>query len=123
MLSWIPLIGPIIDGLVSIFTKKMDTTVQVKTIEAGQEKVLVQSSQQTLTDFKDDIGIRIIRDALLVPIIVWTDLIVWDKIIELRHPDWVWGVKPLTDATGIEFLPYAAITFLLGWAAMKSFKR
>ncbi len=114
MFGWIPIIGPIIDGIVSIWTKSIDSKTLKYQADADVYKTEVSASVQTLIAFKDDIGVRLTRDIILFPISLWTALIVWDKIIEIKFPDLVWGVRPLTEATGLEFLPYAAMVFLFG---------
>lgn len=114
MLSWIPILGPIIQGIVSIFNKKMDTAVINRQTDADVTKAGYTASVQALVAFKDDIGVRLTRDMIIFPTAVWTALIVWDKIVDIRYPWLVWGIKPLSEETGLAFLPYAVIVFLLG---------
>lgn len=123
MFTWLPIVGPIIDGIVSIFNKKADTTVANRQIDADVRKAEITSSTQTLIAFKDDINIRISRDIIIFPVCVWTGLIVWDKIVAIPFPYLVWGVLPLTEATGLAFLPYAVMTFLFGVVAVNTWKR
>ena len=123
MFTWLPILGPIIEGVVSIFNKKADTTVANRQIDADVRKSEIASSTQTLIAFKDDINIRITRDIILFPVSVWTSLIVWDKIVAKKFPDLVWGVLPLTEASGLAFLPYAVMTFLFGIVAVNTWKR
>lgn len=112
MFGWIPIIGPIIDGIVTIFTKKFDLdAVKYKTDgEVDIEKVKAQT--HIVEAFKDQIDIRFARDILIYPPIIWTGLIVYAKIIERHYPEWVWAVNPLPES--IAWLPYAVMVFLLG---------
>lgn len=123
LLSWVPIIGPVVDGIVSIFTKYQDTSLGKYVADADVTKSGYAASVQTLIAFKDDIGIRLTRDIIMFPTSCWTGLFVWDKIIEIRHPDWVWGVMPMTEASGLSFLPYAVITFLFGTFAVNQWIR
>jgi len=123
ILSWIPMIGPIIEGVISVFNKKMDTEVINRQTDADVKKAEIVASTQALIAFKDDINVRITRDIILFPVAVWTALIVWDKIVDIRYPWLVWGVSPLTEASGLAYLPYAVMVFLFGMAGMNSWKR
>jgi len=123
MFSWIPILGPIIEGVISVFNKKMDSDVLNRQTDADVKKTEIIASTQALIAFKDDINVRITRDIILFPVAAWTALIVWDKIVDIRFPYLVWGVSPLTEASGLAFLPYAVMTFLFGMAAMNTWKR
>lgn len=123
MFGWIPIIGPIIDGIVSIFGKFEDTQLGKLKIDGDVAITQVNASRDTLRDFKDDIGVRLARDIILFPTSVWTGLIVWDKIVAIRFPDLVWSVSPLSTETGLAMLPYAVLTFLFGAVAMRIWKR
>lgn len=116
MFSWIPIIGPVIDGIVSIFVKTKDTQLE-------KHKVDTKASVDTLAIFKDDIGVRISRDLIMFPTAVWTALIVWDTIVEHRFPHMVFVVGKFKDGSGLEMLPYAVLTFLFGVTAMNAFRR
>lgn len=121
-LGWIPIVGPIIDGVVSMFKKYQDTELGKRTIDADVKKAEIAASTETLRIFRDNIGVRITRDLIMFPVAVWTGLIVWDKIVDIPFPSLVWGVKPLDASTGLDFLPYAVITFLFGIAALNTWK-
>jgi hypothetical protein len=113
MLSWIPLLGPIIQGIISIFTKwqdvKLDTLKTNRSSDIEEAKVSAQIIQTT----QDDIGLRIMRDLVCFPIVVWVALVSWDTIVALHYPDWMFHVAGF-DRTSAPYLPYAVITFLLG---------
>lgn len=121
MFAWIPLIGPIIEGIVSIFTKFEDTDLGKKKIEAGVYTEEITSSAQTLRDFHDDIAVRICRDIILLPGSLWVGSIVWSKFIERHYPDLVWAVNAIPES--IAYLPMAIMTFLFGVVAVSAYKR
>lgn len=117
MLSWIPILGPIIQGIVSIFTTKMNTDLQVlqtnRTNDVEEAKVAATIIQTT----QDDIGLRLMRDLVIFPVVIWTMLLSYDTIIAettwLDHDKWMWHLASF-DKTGAPYLPYAVIVFLLG---------
>lgn len=121
MLGWIPVIGPIIQGIVGIFGKWQDTVLGKYTIDGKVDVAAMQASEGIIATTRDDIGVRLARDLLLFPVIIWTDLIVWDKIVVIEHPNLVFSVADLPSS--IAYLPYAVITFLLGAVGMTIWSR
>lgn len=105
--TWIPIIGPIIDGVVSVYKQFTNTEVQKETVE-------LQSSNALTIAFLHDIGVRLCRDIIMFPGSVYCGTIIWDKLMAIRHPELVWGVLPLTGTLG--YLPYALLTFFFGSA-------
>ena len=114
MLSWLPLIGPVVDGIVSIFTKMQDSKLQTLQTET-------QASVQIIEATKDDIGLRIMRDAVCLPVVVWTALIGWDTIIALRYPQWMFHVSNFPET--VEYIPYAVLVFLFGNIGLNMWRR
>lgn len=121
MLSWIPLLGPIIQGLLNtgsaIYGKFKDTQLGMRTAEVDEARV----SAQIIHDTNDDIGIRILRDALCTPVVIWTMIIGWDTMMVRHRPDLVWTVEKYPDS--VAYLPYAVIVFLLGNIGINAWKR
>ncbi len=119
MFAWLPIIGPILDAIIKpiaeIFIKKEDTKVERIHAQTTDN----QTAAGVTVAFKDDVGSQVVRDLIMFPVGVWTALIVWDKIVAIKYPDLVWGVLPLTENTGLSFLPYAVMTFLFGMALIK----
>lgn len=113
MLGWIPIIGPIIQGLFntasSIYGKFKDTQVDLR----KQEVTEAQISANIIESTKDDIGLRLSRDIICFPISIWCALVSWDTIVALRYPDLMFHVAGF-DKTSVPYLPYAVLTFLLG---------
>lgn len=120
MLSWIPLLGPIIQGLTSAFIKSKDTELAKLQVDADIHKSDSQTSLSVLEAFKDDIGIRLMRDLVCFPVVVWSMLIGWDTIVALRYPDWKFSVASYPDS--VAYLPYAVLIFLLGNIGINAWK-
>jgi hypothetical protein len=113
MLSWIPLLGPIIQGLTTIFTKTKDT-------ELEKYKTDSNASIQTLSTFRDDIGVRVMRDMVCFPVVVWSMIIGWDTIVVRHYPNLVFIVEKYPDS--VAYLPYAVLIFLLGNIGINAWK-
>jgi hypothetical protein len=114
MLAFLPIIGPIIQGISSIFSKWQDTKVATLKVQRESDVAESQASEQIIHDTQDDIGLRLMRDLLIFPVIVWVDLLVWDTIIaESAYNGWMWHVASF-EKTGAPYLPYAVVVFLLG---------
>lgn len=121
MFGWIPIIGPIIDGIVSIWKGHQDLEAIKYKTDGSVDIEGVRASTSIISATKDDIGVRFARDLLMYPTIVWVDLIVWDKIMAIHYPDLVYGVALLPEA--IAYMPFAVVTFLLGNVGLNIWKR
>lgn len=121
MLSWIPLVGPIFQGLFSTASSIYATfkSTQVEQIKA--DVATAQVSARIIHDTNDDISIKILRDALLIGPVVWCLLGSWDTIMVLRYPEWMFHVSKYPET--MAYLPYAAVTFLLGNIGLNIWKR
>jgi len=121
MLSWIPLLGPILQGLFntvsSIYSKFKDTQLGMRQAEVDEAKV----SADIIHTTNDDIGLRIMRDALCAPVVVWMGIIGWDTIIVRHFPNLVFIVEKYPDS--VAYMPYAVITFLLGNIGINAWTR
>ena len=121
MFGWIPFIGPILQGLFNtvsnIYGKFKDTQLGMRQADVEEAKV----SAQIIHDTNDDLGIRILRDAVCLPVVVWTMIIGWDTIMVHHYPDLVFIVEKYPDS--VAYLPYAVLTFLLGNIGINAWKR
>lgn len=126
MLGFIPLIGPILQffsGIVSSFTSLAGT----KLTTASQTTIAeTQASAAIIASTKDDVGLRFMRDAACLPVVVWTMLIGWDTIIgdpnqNLISHDWMWHVASYPPS--VEYLPYVVLVFLFGNIGLNMWKR
>src|SRR6266704_5227031 len=125
MFAFLPIIGPIIQGIVSIFGKWQDTKLGTLKVQRESDVAEAQVSEQIIHDTQDDIGLRFMRDLMIFPIVVWTTLLSWDTIIaESPHipHEWMWHLASF-DKTGAPYLPYAVIVFLLGNIGINMWKR
>ena len=126
MLSWIPLLGPIFQGISSLvgnFTNlagvKLQTAAQTTIAETNASAQIIQATN-------DDILLRILRDAAILPVVVWSSLIGWDTIIgdpkqNIISHDWMWHVASYPDS--VQYLPYVVLVFLFGNIGLNMFNR
>lgn len=114
MLSWLPIIGPIVQLIVSIFTKKQDTDLAKLQTKTSAEVESAKIAANIIYATKDDIGIRLARDIIIYPVAAWTALVTWDTIIaESSFRDMMFHVASFEN-TSVPYLPYAVLVFLLG---------
>ena len=126
MLSWIPLLGPIFQGISSLvgnFTNlagvKLQTAAQTTIAETNASVQIIQATN-------DDILLRILRDAAILPVVVWSSLIGWDTIIgdpkqNIISHDYMWHVASYPDS--VQYLPYVVLVFLFGNIGLNMFNR
>lgn len=112
--SIIPILGPIFDGVVSIYKQKTNTDVTKIKMENDMTTEGMRGSNQLVTLFASDVMVKVCRDIIMVPGSIYCGTIIWDRFMALRHPELVWGVLPLQGA--MEYLPYALLTFFFGSA-------
>lgn len=112
--SLIPVLGPIVDGVVSIYKQKTDTEVSKMKIDNDLTVQGMQASNQLVNLFASDAMVKACRDIIMVPGSIYCGTIIWDRYVSLRYPELVWGVLPLQGA--MEYLPYALLTFFFGSA-------
>ncbi len=117
MLAWLPLIGPIIDGVVSIFTKFKDTQLGMRTAEVEEAKV----SAQIIETNSRSIGLRIMVDMVCLPVVIWTMLVGWDTIVAKHWPDLMFHTANYP--ASVSYLPYAVLMFLLGNIGINTWNR
>lgn len=110
----IPIFGPIIDGVVSIYKQKTNTEVTKIKLDNAMTVEGMQDSNQLVTLFASDVMVKVCRDIIMVPGSIYCGTIIWDRFMALRHPELIWGVLPLQGA--MEYLPYALLTFFFGSA-------
>ena len=112
MLSWIPIIGPIIQGISSIWNGWFQEKVQLKQAEVSEVTSTAQTSADIIHYTNDDIGLRLIRDITILPVTVWSGMIGWDSIFAKTHPEWMF--HPVPYPPSLDFMPYAVMVFLFG---------
>lgn len=118
-LSVIPILGPIIQGVVDVFNKQADISLQRqvdtnKTALGRQQDenktdvAIIQTRAQVALGFKDDLGVRLIRDVTMFTPAVWTGCYFYNLI----YPTWTVGIPP----DSMQYIPYAIIAFLFATA-------
>ncbi len=121
LLSVIPIFGPIIQGVVDIFNKQADTSLakQVDVNKTALGKLqsdnqtdlgVIQARTAVVVAFKDDLGVRLIRDLVMFPVSAWTACYYYT----ITFPDYSWHVTTPPDA--MQYIPYAVIAFLFATA-------
>lgn len=118
---WIPIIGPIIQGIVSVFTKVEDTSLGKYKADVDLDTSAIKGSTTITTAFHDDIGVRLTRDIIIFPVGVWMGFVTWNNIVVYKYPDLVWTVAAYPPS--LANLPYAVMVFLFGMTAMQIWRR
>jgi hypothetical protein len=113
-LGWIPVIGPIIDGIFGYLNKKQDTAVEIRKVEGSERIAELNQSKSILETFSTNIFINMCRDIVVFPVCVMTALVVWDYIVAIPYPNLIWGIKAIPDGSGFSWLPQSVMVFLLG---------
>lgn len=114
LLGWLPIVGPIIEGIVSIFKARTDQNIVQINANKDVEISAMQRVNEITLAFQNDISVRIARDLVMFPGSVWCGLYIWDKIVVHRYPGLVWTVYPLDG--NMAYLPYALMAFYFGSA-------
>lgn len=120
-LSFLPIIGPIFQSLADAWGKHEDITLKkqqdVNKTALGKQQdenktdvSVIQTRAQVAIAFKDDPGVRLIRDLCMFPITVWTGAYFY--VLTFPHGDWVVQTPPQS----MQYIPYAVIAFLFATA-------
>lgn len=119
---WIPIIGPIIQGIVSIFTKVEDTKLGKYKVDGSVDIEGMQASEQIIHDTNDDIALRIMRDMACFPVVVWTMFMGWDTIIaKTSWKVYQWHLPDYPEP--VRYIPYVILAFLFGNIGFSVWKR
>lgn len=124
-LSILPIVGPIIQGVVDVFNKKADVDLQ-KTVDINKtalgkqvdtnktDVAIIQTRAGIVLALKDDLGIKLMRDVIMYPVAVWTLLYYYCLTFKGLIPDHVWdvGVPP----ESMQYIPYAVIAYIFATA-------
>ena len=122
MLSWIPILGPIIQGLVSIWSKSKDTQVAILKTNRDSDVAEAQVSADIIRTTQDDIGLRLMRDIYCFPAVVHASFVSWDTLIaENSWSVYMWHVAKYPPS--MEWYPYTVAVFLLGNIGLNMWNR
>ena len=121
MLAFLPIIGPIIQGISGIVSS-FTNLAGVKLTTASQTVIAeTQASASIIAATQDSIGLRLMRDLVCFPVVVWSFLMSWDTIVADRYPEWMWHTSGFPDSVG--YIPYAVMVFLLGNVGLNMWSR
>jgi len=113
MLAFLPIVGPIIQGVIGIFTKKMDTDVEKTRITRSSDVEEAKVSAEIIKTTQDDVALRFMRDVYCFPAVVQVALTGWDTMIaENSWNVYMWHVAKFPPS--LEWYPYSVAVFLLG---------
>lgn len=121
MFGWIPIIGPIIDGIVSIFSKYKDVELEKYKVDGQVDVETLKASTAIIESTKDDVGVRLARDIVIFPVAIWSAIIGWDTIVAIRWPELKFMVEKYPDS--VAYLPGAVLAFLLGNIGLNIWRR
>lgn len=119
--TWLPLIGPIIEGFFGFLNKRNDNALEKYKTGVSADVEDAKTSVSIIEATKDDIGLRLLRDAAILFPVIWSMLIGWDTVVAKRYPGLMWHVANYPDT--VAYLPYAALCFLLGNIGINAWKR
>ena len=118
-LSWIPILGPIINGIVSVFNKRADANVAINSEENKTKRSQIEADTSRsqigaglTTAFKDDIGSQLNRDLIMFTVSLWVCLKGYYLMFHNLIPDYTWNILDWPES--IAYLPYAVVGFLFG---------
>lgn len=120
MLSWIPLLGPIFQGISSIIGNFTSLAAVKLQTGAQTEIAATQASVKIIEATNDDILLRIIRDLMILPGAAWFALGGWDTVIAYNWPWLKFHVSEFPPQ--LAYYPYAVLVFLLGNIGVNAWK-
>ena len=110
LLSALPVIGAVVNGVISVLKGKQDLAAK----KDANDVEVIQARTTLLAALRDDIGIKVARDFAMWGPIAYVNLYIWDRIMDLKYPDLVWGVRTL-DLPWESYMPIMAVyAFLFG---------
>lgn len=121
MFGWIPVLGPIIDGIVSIWKGYQNQAIVKYRVDGTVDIEAMKASADIIAQTKDNIWTNIVRDIIMIPVAIWMGFIAWDNIVVYVYPDLFWKVSAYPP--GMEYLPYAVVAYLFGTAGITIWKR
>lgn len=120
-LSWIPILGPIIDGFFGWLNKRQDVDLQKYITDGKVDIAAIQSSADMVRAQNDDIGLRLLRDVAVAVPVTWSALLGWDTIWALHDRSMMWHVADYP--ANVSYIPGLALGFLLGNLGLNLLRR
>jgi hypothetical protein len=123
MWSWIPIIGPFIQGAVNMFSKFEDASVQKTEIAAtkdvalrSQDVAIIQTRADLAKAFAHDVGVVFARDVILNWYAIYVSLIFYDSCFRnILPPYMTWRVLALPDSLNYLCAGIIAFLFVAAW--------
>lgn len=113
--GWIPIIGPIIQGIVSIWTGKQQETVQLRQADVEDNRTAASIIAAT-----DSLGLRLARDMYCAPAIVHLWLTSWDTFVSQNHHSWMLHIAAYPPS--YSWYTYSVAAFLVGSIGLNFWK-
>jgi hypothetical protein len=123
LFGWIPIIGPIIDGIVSIWKGHQQLESVKYTVDGKVDVAAIEASTKVIEATRDDIGTSLARDVLIFPWALYGGITGWDYLMANRFPELVWSTAPVPEASGLAYLPYMVFVYLLGAVGLNIWRR
>jgi hypothetical protein len=117
ILSVIPIVGPIVQGVIDLFKQRADVDLQ-KTLDANKtalgkqtdanktDVAVLQTRLALALATKDDLGVKLMRDLIMYPVAVWNLMYFY----HLTFPNYSLAVN--TPPESMQYIPYAIIAYL-----------
>ena len=122
MLAWLPIIGPIIQGVISLLGKKVDADVENLKTTRVNDVAEAEVAAKIIQSTQDDIGLRLMRDVYCFPAVVQVALTGWDTMVaENSWRVYMWHVAKFPPS--LEWYPYTVAVFLLGNIGLNMWNR
>jgi len=115
MLAFLPIIGPIAEGIIGLFKNQQDVSLkkyQEDTLRQGKETdadVAVINARAQVSIQQNSLGNQLMRDVVMFPVAVHTLMSYWDAIF-VKHTAYVFGVAQVPE--NLQYIPYAVIAYL-----------
>jgi hypothetical protein len=117
ILGFIPILGPLIQGVSSIFSSVYSEKAVAVKADADVTIAGWKSANDLTIAFQNNTAVNIARDIVMYPGALWCGLYIWGRTWDIYAP---WLVIPVKTLDGpMAYLPFALLTFFFGMAAIK----
>lgn len=108
MLAFIPILGPIVQGVTSVWSKYIDR--DLAKIKDDSERIKLQHELTMSSTSKANADLQ--RDLLCFPVIIWTNMVIWDSIVVKNWKHLM--INPVELPYPVSLLPIAVLCYLFG---------
>jgi hypothetical protein len=111
MLAWIPFIGPVLNAIAGAYGKFKDTQVAKLVSNNATDVAIVDARAKVAIAFKDDPGVKFVRDMIMGCVALWIGLVFWDSCFRNILPTYLtWRILALPGP--LEYIPHMVLAFL-----------